>query len=672
MASTFRRDNGRGERRYDVKQRTIKKYSVYDEDVASRYEYDEDEATLPINQKTRTERSLEISNMRDRNTQSRGRMQRQIKMSGAGKRDLAFKICVRTGGKSEVDLVLQSILEVANEFLPFNISTDVYNNVTFYVHTQEEADVLKSLSRRIYHPAEPNEKYSIVVTKTPAPWEALDPKIKTAIRDVVVEKFNKVTNSLDLSAFQFNKIFAERDLKNLCSLSRNAVFIETIKIVSELCPSITGLSLKKNRLSTLDTVSALTFACPNIKELDLSDNYLEEVKELKKIRRWTIERLFLENNPMTGSFSDASSYTISVHDFLPRVSFLDGSVVNCDTLKINADDRRRAGILYPRIQENYCPDVDLKRQVENLMLQYYEVYDGKPADKSRQMLVNAYDEDAIFTHSIGNWPFFFRGAHRPGPKGDEDAYRTCLRSSHNLLHEDKWNTYREKIVYKGSMAIAVALSALPQTEHDKGSFQLEFITVRPQLLIFTVRGLLRDGNDVGKPDGTTKLFIRTFAVVPRDGGKMAIINDDLVLASISSERMQRYTENMKKTFEAPSDPQPASIASSLGGLGVNNNPGPSGLQAEMQRRLIIPEQPQSMAQPIIPQQTLPTSDQQSLGYDRNDPQVQSQMIEAFSRQSNMKPEWSRQCLEELNWNYEAAGEAFNSRRALIPPEAFLS
>ncbi|KAI6187311.1 hypothetical protein M3Y98_00229000 [Aphelenchoides besseyi] len=663
MASTFRRDNGRGERRYDVKQRTIKKYSVYDEDVASRYEYDEDEATLPINQKTRIERNMEMSSMRDRNAQSRGRMQRQIKMSGAGKRDLAFKITVRTGGKSDTEYVLQSICEIATEFLPFNITTDIHNNVTFYVHTQEEADVLKTLSRRIYHPAEPNEKYSIIVTKTPAPWEALDPKIKTAIRDVVVEKFNKLNNSLDLSAFQFNKIFAERDLKNLCSLSRNAVFIETIKIVNELCSSITGLSLKKNRLSTLDTVSALTFACPNVKELDLSDNYLEEVKELKKIRRWTIERLFLENNPMTGNFSDASSYTVSVHDFLPRVSFLDGSVVNCDLSKINADDRRRAGILYPRIQanytritENYCPDVDLKRQVENLMLQFYEVYDGKPAEKSRQMLVNAYDEEAVFTYSISNWPFFYRGAHRAGPKGDEEAYRTCLRSSHNLLHEEKWSAYRDKIVYKGAMAIAVALSGLPQTEHDKGSFQLEFLTVRSQLLIFTVRGLLRDGNDVERK------FYR----------KMAIINDDLVLASVSAERMQRYTENMKKTSEAPLDPQPASIASSLSGLGVNNNPGPSGLQAEMQRRLIVPEQPQLIAQPIVPQQTLPTSDQQSLGYDRNDPQVQSQMIEAFSRQSNMKPEWSRQCLEELNWNYEAAGEAFNARRAMIPPEAFLS
>jgi hypothetical protein len=96
-----------------------------------------------------------------------------------------------------------------------------------------------------------------------------------------------------------------------------------------------------------------------------------------------------------------------------------------------------------------------------------------------------------------------------------EAYSQYIRSSHNLCQEDKWERYREKIVYKGAMAIAVALSQLPTTEHDKNSFLLEFITVRQNILIFTLRGIMRDGIDVDNPSGAVKFFTRTFIVVPR-------------------------------------------------------------------------------------------------------------------------------------------------------------
>lgn len=96
-----------------------------------------------------------------------------------------------------------------------------------------------------------------------------------------------------------------------------------------------------------------------------------------------------------------------------------------------------------------------------------------------------------------------------------EAYGQYIRSSHNLCQEDKWERYREKITYKGAMAIAVAVSQLPTTEHDKSSFLLEFLTVRQNILVFTLRGILRDGSDVDNPSGAIKFFTRTFVVVPR-------------------------------------------------------------------------------------------------------------------------------------------------------------
>lgn len=52
----------------------------------------------------------------------------------------------------------------------------------------------------------------------------------------------------------------------------------------------------------------------------------------------------------------------------------------------------------------------------------------------------------------------------------------------------------------------------------------------------------------------------------------------------------------------------------------------------------------------IPEQQVPTPAERAAA---GDEQVQQQMIEAFCQESRMKPEWSKKCLIDQNWNYEA-------------------
>lgn len=49
-----------------------------------------------------------------------------------------------------------------------------------------------------------------------------------------------------------------------------------------------------------------------------------------------------------------------------------------------------------------------------------------------------------------------------------------------------------------------------------------------------------------------------------------------------------------------------------------------------------------------------------------------QMAVALSQQSGMNLEWSRKCLNEVQWNFESALTAFRSFHQLgqVPPEAF--
>ena len=46
--------------------------------------------------------------------------------------------------------------------------------------------------------------------------------------------------------------------------------------------------------------------------------------------------------------------------------------------------------------------------------------------------------------------------------------------------------------------------------------------------------------------------------------------------------------------------------------------------------------------------------QQQPVYDPNNPETRRAMIEAFSQQSKMKPEWAQKCLEDINWDFEVS------------------
>jgi len=73
----------------------------------------------------------------------------------------------------------------------------------------------------------------------------------------------------------------------------------------------------------------------------------------------------------------------------------------------------------------------------------------------------------------------------------------------------------------------------------------------------------------------------------------------------------------------------------------------------------------------VGEQGLAKEEIQQPAYDRNDPAIQQAMVEAFSQQSGMKLEWARKCLEETQWDFEAAGNVFNAMKEQIPPEAFI-
>lgn len=111
-----------------------------------------------------------------------------------------------------------------------------------------------------------------------------------------------------------------------------------------------------------------------------------------------------------------------------------------------------------------------------------------------------------------------------------------MRNSHNIINQQKWQSFRDRLTFRGPMDIAVALSKLPVTEHVKQSFLLDFNLVsvyqkikkknnnhqiKNNLVVATLQGILRDGKDnIGAEARSCifKFFVRQFVIIPKAEG----------------------------------------------------------------------------------------------------------------------------------------------------------
>jgi len=308
---------GQNEHR-DVKSRSMaNRFSKIDEDIASKYEYDDDDYDSKRIGSDRFQRSKNFdpgypnkknfyNQLINRHLNRRENVTLKVTATGSGRRELIFKIIVKEASRSGKDHVLKLLAESVDNFFPINPRMN-NGNLEFYIVDAEAVEALRSLSRRISDKNNPNLKYPIIVAKESAPYETLVPETKQLIQEVVRERYSASSNSLDLSDFGNHRVFVEKRLR--CHLFNNAVMVAISDYIGEKFPDIRGISLKNNRLRCLDYVSSLVFTSPNVIELDLSSNAITQIEQLERISGWHIERIHLENNEFSAKYPNASLYT---------------------------------------------------------------------------------------------------------------------------------------------------------------------------------------------------------------------------------------------------------------------------------------------------------------------------------------------------------------------------
>ncbi|CAH1792138.1 unnamed protein product [Owenia fusiformis] len=534
-----------------------------------------------------------------------------------------FKVLIPHGKKGEKSFILREITKLsAVPFVPINYHYEG-EMVVFYVQGRTEANAVRDVTRRI---TLPNGFKMIILTKFMPKGPEENKSYSKPMSEEQIEKmkismskrYDPATQTLDMSDF-----FNDTDLNNeniRVVLNRPNPMENFLKIVKENIPETLSLNLSDNRLMSLGELGPLKDAAPGLKSLNLSNNSLKSDYELDKIKGLMLEELQLDGNPLCDRYQDQPQYISAIRKRFPKVIKLDGEPLAAPiTFDLETPTR-----LPPR-KESYFFNSQAQDVVTKFIKQYYDIYDSE----SRQGLLEAYHENALFSISCAN---------NPSIQGNQPFLNSYIQDSRNLqkvYNSDK----RMRLLKQGKLNVVAFLTNLPKTKHDMNSLVVDVNHISASLLSFTVNGVFKE-TDSKTERPPIRQFSRMFVTIPQAGG-IAITNDEITYSNASHDQM-------RSAFKTPA-PTPSHSP-------VQDIPGPSLLSSPVP----TPINPASIVTPPGLAGTQFT-------------EIQLQMIQQFSQQSGMNQDWSMKCLAQNDWDFEKSAQVFTDLRnkGSIPPEAFV-
>ncbi|MCP9259009.1 Nuclear RNA export factor 1 [Dirofilaria immitis] len=602
---------------------TMKKLIYYDSDLAPRFDDDDDDGK-ELDPRLIRLQGRNIGGGYGRGGRGGGRDRVSLKVHLDNRRDRQLQrgaggsatttavvmnqIKVVRGAAIGKDFIMRSIGQYIDDVKPLLFRVD-RGDITFFVEDDDTAAAIHAISRRVRDP-NTNAPITFLLSRVSAGFATISMNERDLIAECLKKRYNAETHALDLSEFGLDELFRSRSLH--LSLTRNNIMMAVVDLIDQHYGNVIALSMKGNRLRFLDFFACLLYRIKNVKMLDLSANQIDKESELEKLKGWPVETLFLKTILCVVHIQQQNA----IHRVFPKVTMLDGIPVQRSAF-YTVPDLDESGKL-PLFKPSFYGTDDHRALIEAFIIEFMTAYDD-PDVNNRKNLINAYDENATFTMCAENLT---------------DANERSL-----IL-------IQEKVVYKGAMDIIVALRKLPVTKHLMDTFLVDVSLITDKHMCFAVEGFFRDGLEKVGDDDELRFFCRNFVVVNKGVGKIAVVNDMLFVSGVFMERIQRYKSMITNSLKVPADATVATT-NAMGGMSIAD-----GIQ--------------SPAALVIQQQGPTPAERAAAG----DQQMQQQMVEAFCRESRMKPEWSKKCLIDQNWNYEAAGQAFLAVRDKIPVEAF--
>ncbi|KAH0545929.1 hypothetical protein KQX54_004685 [Cotesia glomerata] len=494
-----------------------------------------------------------------------------------------FQVVLPGVHRFDKNLIISALKDHIKPHTFFPIMYEVsYKKAVFYVDNPEAAENLLDVCTSRFPASEFNEDFKM--------------KVQQAMSIRYVEE----TKSLDLSCFHRDSNFIDN---YFCALFRPDILIYVLEIASEAVPNLEALNLDNNQLTKLENLTILSTCFKNLKILSLANNKIKHESNLNFLKGLKLQDLRLEGNEFISRLEKIKlNYSSVIREKFPSLIRLDGKQLP-KKISFDIEDTE---ISLPSTVKIFTTNQQVLEIAQQFVQLYFNVYDSN----SRQPLLDAYLDNAVFTMTIS-------------PEVLIDKNSSYALRNRNLLCIH--NSRRVKLLNKGRLHVVSCLSEFPKTQHLAGSFTLDVKALTGSMMmmmIITVTGLFKELSSEGD---VLRQFCRTF-IVEQFGTGYCIGNEQFHLANATASQVRLVLQQMH--------------------LGVGN---PGYRQSQDDKKIIIKED----------NTQLPES-------------IREQMTRALSERTKMNHEWSFKCLSEVNWIYDVAINAFEEhhKRGSIPPEAF--
>ncbi|KAI0890656.1 NTF2-like protein [Annulohypoxylon maeteangense] len=450
-------------------------------------------------------------------------------------------------------------------------------------------------------------------------------EIKDQLRNVLSLRYNPTAKLLNLSTLGEDQIlnqmgfFSGESKPEKLFKALMAVCDGLFKTPQDKRQAVASVSLAGNNIDDVHQIMALADTFPDLVNLDLSRNHFKDLRGLQKWRHRLrkLETFLLNENPIE---TTTPSYREEVTAWFPRLQ-------NLSNVQVRSPEQVTAMELASRptpIPQNGADFRDINGIGEGFIKEFIPMYDS-----DRTSLAGKYYEDeSTFSISVNNT------APRSSSYAQQAGWGSYIKFSRNHVKITHENT-RSKRVFFGPNLIRSVWDQLPATRHPNllGEFNKYIIDCHPihglydptsqnrssvDGMVLTIHGEFDDQEPVTLKTAK-RSFSRTFVLGPGTPNRnpIRVISDVLVVRPFSP-----------LPSSAPA-PAPAQVQAPVPGLVPNAAPA---------------------AQPNL--------------------ELQQQMVIEVCNRTGMTPEYSKLCLDGVNWNFDQALVMFNDKRAQLPAEAF--
>lgn len=458
-------------------------------------------------------------------------------------------------------------------------------------------------------------------------------QIKAMLRGVLERRYNPELKFLDLSALgqdeelKSQAIFDKKSTASKFFPAMMAVLAGVFDTPAELQTAVISVSLANNDLTELTAVSSLSETLPKLQNLDLSGNKLENLATMHIWRKrfFQLQHLVVTGNPLE---QNEPNYAADFLKWYPNLLMLNSVQVRSEDDVAN----KNKNLAFPARSAIFLDEGGIAEGfVRNWFLGF---------DTDRKALTEMYyDDTSDFSYALNTAAPRDPAATQRTEKQEWDQY---ISNSRNLKKITQLPA-RQKRAFRGTQAVAEMFASLPATKHadlatEAGKWLIE---AYPQPGLPDITGQSPSGVDgfcinvhteydeldpsngqVGKKRSCDHLFM----IGP--GGPTGV----RIVSHMFTVRAYGGTQAFVITGPPAGPPSPPTAVAA----------GAPTLEAPSQ---------------LPPGLTL---------------EIAEQMVVELTNRTKMTLEYSKNCLEQTTWNFDAALAAFENVKASLPADAFVA